>query len=91
MEKRLEFQETLTVAQFKAKHGVDTIKVGKSKNGKLMFQAGGILGACRSGDLPTKPMFSLVRGEATEQNPDAKPFWLLHQESEALISVITEL
>lgn len=85
MEKRLEFIKTLTVAQFKEEAKVDTIKVGKSKNNKLMFQAGALAGACRSAGVPEKPMFSLVQGEDTE------PFWLLHNEGEMLTTVLVEL
>lgn len=84
MANQLNFIETLTISEFKQRKGVQAIQVGPSKKtGKLMFQAGGIQGACRSAGIPTKPMMSYVEGE------DGSQFWLLHQEGETGLAAIT--
>lgn len=84
MANQLNFIETLTIAEFKNRKGVNSIEVGPSKkSGKLMFKAGGIQGAVRSAGIPTKPMMSFVEGSDGEQ------FWLLHQEGESGLASVT--
>lgn len=78
----LEFLETLTVEQFKARMLVEKIKVKPSKTpGKYFFVAGTLTGAVASKGIPTHPMLSHVKGEPTERNPSGE-FWMLHEEAE---------
>lgn len=80
MNNNLEFLETLTVEQFKRAQGVERIDVKQNPNtGKLFFTFGAKTGAVSVKGIPSKPMLSLVKGEATKQNPDGK-FWMLHEE-----------
>lgn len=74
---KLEFIETLTVEQFKAKTLVSEIKVLHNKaTDKLFFSYGAKTGAVSAKGIPTKPMVSWVKPE------DGAPFWLLHNEGE---------
>lgn len=82
MEKNLNFIETLTVEQFKARHNVSKLQVKQNpKTSKLFFAFGAQTGAVSSKGVPTNPMVSFVQGEPTEQNPDGK-FWMLHEEAQ---------
>ena len=80
--KKLIFNETLTVEQFKAKTKVSRIDVKKSpKTGKLFFTFGTQIGAVATKGIPKHPMFSFVKGDPTPENPDGT-FWLLHEEGQ---------
>lgn len=71
----LQFLDTLTVEQFKAKKHVDKIQVKQNpKTGKLFFTFGAKTGAVASRGIPEHPMVSLV------QAPDGEQFYLLHNE-----------
>lgn len=89
MEKNLIFKETLTVEQFKAANNVSRIDVRKNpKTGKNFFTFGAKMGAVASNGIPQHPMFSLVEGEHTPQNPEGT-FWLLHEEGQGAPVVAT--
>lgn len=82
MEKNLIFNDTLTVEQFKDRMKVSRIDVKQNpKTGKLFFTFGAKTGAVASKGIPQHPMFSLVTGDPTPQNPDGT-FWLLHEEGQ---------
>lgn len=82
MERNLEFKETLTVEQFKAAMNVSRIDVRQNpKTNTLFFTYGAKVGAVSSNGIPKHPMFSFVKGEATEKNPSGE-FWLLHEEGQ---------
>ena len=72
MEKKLKFNETLTVEQFKALLHVSRIDVKKSpKTGKLFFTYGAKVGAVAIKGLPKHPMISLVHQTLTRE-PNAE-------------------
>ena len=80
MERNLEFKETLTVEQFKEAMHVSRIDVRQNpKTNTRFFTYGAKVGAVSSNGIPKHPMFSFVKGEATEKNPSGE-FWLLHEE-----------
>ena len=82
MERNLEFKETLTVEQFKAKMNVSRIDVKQNpKSNTIFFTYGAKTGAVSSKGIPQHPMFSFVKGEPTEKNPSGE-FWLLHEEGQ---------
>lgn len=82
MERNLEFKETLTVEQFKSAMNVSRIDVRQNpKTNTLFFTYGAKVGAVSSNGIPKHPMFSFVKGEATEKNPSGE-FWLLHEEGQ---------
>lgn len=82
------FNDTLTVEQFKDKMKVSRIEVKKNpKSGKLFFSYGAKTGAVASKGIPQRPMFSLVKGDPTPQNPSGE-FWLLHEEGEGGAPVV---
>ena len=82
MEKNLIFKETLTVEQFKAAMNVSRIDVKQNpKTNKLFFTYGAKTGAVAVKGIPTHPMFSLVKGDPTPENPSGE-FWLLHEEGQ---------
>ena len=82
MEKKLIFNETLTVEQFKDQMKVSRIEVKQNpKTGCLFFTYGAKTGAVASKGIPQHPMFSFVTGDPTPRNPDGK-FWLLHEEGQ---------
>lgn len=75
MEKKLVFNETLTVEQFKEDMKVSRIDVKKNPNtGKLFFTYGTKTGAVAVKGIPEHPMLSNVT------TPDGSNFWLLHEE-----------
>lgn len=75
MEKKLVFNETLTVEQFKEEMKVSRIDVKKNPNtGKLFFTYGTKTGAVAVKGIPERPMLSNVT------TPDGSNFWLLHEE-----------
>jgi len=74
----LQFNETLTVEQFKAQMNVSRIDVKKNpKTGKLFFTYGAKTGAVAVKGVPTHPMLSNVTGS------DGESFWLLHEEGQS--------
>lgn len=80
MEKNLIFKDTRTVEQFKSEHNAERVDVRKNpKTGNLFFTCGSLIGAVASKGIPEHPMFSLVQGDPTPQNPTGE-FWLLHEE-----------
>lgn len=80
--KNLQFLETLTVEQFKAKMLVSRIDVKQNpKNGNVFFSYGAQVGAVSAKGIPQHPMFSRVKGEPTPENPSGE-FWLLHEEGQ---------
>ena len=82
MEKNLIFKETLTVEQFKAAMHVSRIDVKQNpKTNKLFFTYGAKTGAVAVKGIPAHPMFSLVKGDPTPENPSGE-FWLLHEEGQ---------
>ena len=82
MERNLIFKETLTVEQFKAETLVPRIDVKRNpKTNRLFFSYGAKVGAVATKGIPQHPMFSFVKGEATEKNPSGE-FWLLHEEGQ---------
>lgn len=86
----LEFLETFTVDQFKAKELVNKVIVKKNeKTGKLFFTFGAKAGAVASKGVPTNPMISRVKGEPTDLNPTGI-FYLLHEEGQGSAPVIAE-
>ena len=73
----LQFNETLTVEQFKAQMNVSRIDVKKNpKTGKLFFTYGAKIGAVAVKGVPAHPMLSNVTGS------DGESFWLLHEEGQ---------
>lgn len=73
----LQFNETLTVEQFKAQMNVSRINVKKNpKTGKLFFTYGAKTGAVAVKGVPAHPMLSNVTGS------DGESFWLLHEEEQ---------
>ncbi len=73
----LQFNETLTVEQFKAQMNVSRIDVKKNpKTGKLFFTYGAKTGAVAVKGVPAHPMLSNVTGS------DGESFWLLHEEGQ---------
>lgn len=77
MEKNLQFNETLTVEQFKAANNVSRIDVKQNpKTSKLFFTYGSKTGAVAVKGIPTNPMLSNVTGS------DGSSFWLLHEEGQ---------
>lgn len=73
----LQFNETLTVEQFKAQMNVSHIDVKKNpKTGKLFFTYGAKTGAVAVKGVPAHPMLSNVTGSEGES------FWLLHEEGQ---------
>lgn len=73
----LQFNETLTVEQFKAQMNVSRIDVKKNpKTGKLFFTYGAKTGAVAVKGIPAHPMLSHVTGS------DGETFWLLHEEGQ---------
>ena len=82
--KNLQFMETLTVEQFKARMLVSHIDVKQNpKNGNVFFSYGAKVGAVSAKGIPTHPMFSRVKGEPTQENPSGE-FWLLHEEGQGV-------
>lgn len=76
MEKNLEFEETLTVEQFKARMGVSRLDVKQNpKTNKLFFSYGTSTGAVAIKGIPAHPMLSHVF------TPEGESFWMLHEES----------
>ena len=83
-EKNLQFLETLTVEQFKAKMLVSRIDVKQNpKNGNVFFSYGAQVGAVSAKGIPMHPMISRVKGEPTPENPSGE-FWLLHDEGQGV-------
>ena len=77
MEKNLQFNETLTVEQFKAANNVSRIDVKQNpKTNKLFFTYGSKTGAVAVKGIPNNPMLSNVTGS------DGSSFWLLHEEGQ---------
>lgn len=75
---KLNFIETLTIEQFKARTLVSEVKVLHNKaTDKLFFSYGAKTGAVSAKGIPTKPMVSYVQPE-----DGGEPFWLLHNEGE---------
>ena len=73
----LQFNETLTVEQFKAQMNVSHIDVKKNpKTDKLFFTYGAKTGAVAIKGVPSHPMLSNVTGS------DGESFWLLHEEGQ---------
>lgn len=73
----LQFNETLTVEQFKVQMNVSRIDVKKNpKTGKLFFTYGAKTGAVAVKGVPAHPMLSNVTGS------DGESFWLLHEEGQ---------
>ena len=73
----LQFNETLTVEQFKAQMNISRIDVKKNpKTGKLFFTYGAKTGAVAVKGVPAHPMLSNVTGS------DGESFWLLHEEGQ---------
>ena len=88
MEEKLEFKKTLTTEQFKREMAVSRIDVKKNpKTDKIFFTYGAEVGAVATKGIPEHPMFSLVKGEPTKQNPSGE-FWLLHEEGEGKAPVL---
>ena len=82
--KNLQFLETLTVEQFKAKMLVSRIDVKQNpKTGSIFFSYGAKVGAVSAKGIPSHPMFSRVKGEPTPENPSGE-FWLLHEEGQGV-------
>ena len=82
--KNLQFLETLTVEQFKSRMLVSRIDVKQNpKNGNIFFSYGAQVGAVSVKGIPTRPMFSRVKGEPTPENPSGE-FWLLHEEGQGV-------
>ena len=82
--KNLQFMETLTVEQFKARMLVSRIDVKQNpKNGNVFFSYGAQVGAVSAKGIPTHPMLSRVKGEPTPENPSGE-FWLLHEEGQGV-------
>lgn len=76
----LEFLDTFTIEQFKAKMQVSTIAVKRQQDSnKLFFAYGAKTGAVATKGIPTHPMISMVKGDPTERNPTGV-FYLLHEE-----------
>lgn len=76
------FKDTLTVEQFKDQFKVSRVDVKKNpKTGRLFFTFGAKTGAVAAKGIPAHPMFSLVKGDSTPQNPTGE-FWLLHEEGQ---------
>lgn len=70
---KLTFIKTVTVADFKAAHGNNSITIVKSpKSNKLFFECGTVTGAV-SDNYKEAPALSQVKGS------DDTPFWLLHK------------
>ena len=85
MEKNLQFNETLTVEQFKAQMNVSRIQVKvNEKTNKLFFTYGAKTGAVAVKGVPTNPMLSNVTGS------DGQSFWLLHEEGNGGAPVVAE-
>lgn len=83
-EKNLQFLETLTVEQFKSRMLVSHIDVKQNpKTGSIFFSYGAKVGAVSLKGIPQHPMFSLVKGEPTSENPSGE-FWLLHEEGQGV-------
>lgn len=79
----LQFNETLTVEQFKAQMNVSHIDVKKNpKTGKLFFTYGAKTGAVAVKGVPAHPMLSNVTGS------DGGSFWLLHEEGQGGAPII---
>lgn len=71
----LQFNETLTVEQFKAKHNVTRLDIKRNPHtDKLFFSFGAQVGAVSSKGIPQKPMLSHVTTE------EGDSFWMLHEE-----------
>ena len=71
MERNLEFKETLTVEQFKAKMNVSRIDVKQNpKSNTIFFTYGAKTGAVSSKGIPQHPMFSLVHPELNRDPTD---------------------
>ena len=84
MEKNLQFNETLTVEQFKAANNVSRIDVKQNpKTNKLFFTYGSKTGAVAVKGIPNNPMLSNVTGS------DGSSFWLLHEEGQGGAPVLT--
>ena len=82
MENNLTFNETLTVEQFKDQMHVSRIDVKRNpQTNKLFFTYGAKTGAVAVKGIPAHPMFSLVKGDPTPENPSGE-FWLLHEEGQ---------
>ena len=74
---KLQFNQTLTVEQFKAEMQVDRVDVKRNPHtGKLFFTFGDAVGAVASAGIPEKPVISNVTGS------EGANFWLLHEESQ---------
>ena len=84
----LQFLDTMTIEQFKAKMLVDVIKVKRNpKNNRLFFSYGTKVGAVAVKGVPTHPMISHVKGEPTPLNPSGE-FYLLHEEGQGGAPVV---
>lgn len=80
----LNFNETLTVEQFKDRMQVSSIQVKENPStGKLLFTYGGKIGAVSSKGIPENPMISNVSGDNGE-------FWLLHNAGLMDVPVLAE-
>ena len=78
----LEFIETFTVEQFKARTNVSKLEVKQNPHtGKLFFTYGAKVGAVASKGIPTHPMVSYVSGIEGS-------FYLLHEEGNGGAPVI---
>lgn len=76
----LEFLDTFTIEQFKAKMNVSTIAVKRQEgSNRIFFTYGAKTGAVATKGIPTHPMISEVKGDPTERNPSGI-FYLLHEE-----------
>ena len=80
MENQLQFNETLTVEQFKAKMNVSRIDVKKNQHtGRLFFTYGSATGMVSAKGIPENPMLSHVEG-ISRQTGEPFECWLLHEE-----------
>lgn len=85
----LNFVDTLTIEQFKAKFMVSRIDVKKNpKTGSLFFTYGSKVGAVALKGIPSHPMISIVYPEGVTPDlehlgqKECKTFCLLHEEGQ---------
>ena len=93
-ERNLEFQESYTVEQFKAKVNLKAdqpIQVKKNPNTEKLFFTWGPgkqqTGAVAKAGVPKNPIISKVKGDPTPENPSGV-FFLLHEEGNGGAPVI---
>lgn len=94
--KPLEFLHSWTVEQFKAMKQTDVLEVkpSQTKQGTFFFtygvnsdEVGAVTSKLHPNDI-TKPVISLVKGEANEKNPSGE-FYMLHQKGEGVPTIMT--